>query len=386
MESTIAGGRPKGKPTIAHFSASKDVFGGVEIATLRLTAATNAQFRHVAFCTHDAVKLRNLFEKQGVETVAYALPEPSLRHARRYYMESLALARQIQESGADIVHFSDIFAAHYGSFAALLAHTRIICHVRISYPHLTLRHRLPLLPVHSFIFVSGEAMRTFSMSLPRAKARVIYDPIEVATADMNESNAAVRCELGVPPGCALVGMVARVAPQKDFFTLASAAAEILSKFPDTRFLVVGENSGADSHRHHYEEVVQRLNELGILSSFIFTGYRNDVPRLISAMDIFVLCTHREGFPLSILESMAMRKPVVATAVGGVPEIVKHGVTGYLHQHGNSKELAEAIIHLIENPEEVRRIGDAGYEHVRQNHSRQKFVDEISRAYSDVMRR
>jgi glycosyltransferase involved in cell wall biosynthesis len=84
--------------------------------------------------------------------------------------------------------------------------------------------------------------------------------------------------------------------------------------------------------------------------------------------------------------MAMRKPVVATAVGGLLEVVKHGVTGYLHQHENSKELADAIIHLIENPEEAKRIGDAGYEHVRQNYSRQKFVDEISRAYWDVMRR
>jgi len=302
-------------------------------------------------------------------------------------MESLAVARLIQHAGADIVHFSDKYVAYNGSLAALLAHSRIICHVRgLSDPHLTLRYRLPLLPVHSFIFVSEEVMRTFPLSLPRTKGRVIYDPIEVSAADMNESNASVRCELGIPPACALVGMVSRVAPQKDFFTLASAAAVILSKYPDTRFLVVGENSGDDSHRHHYEEVAHRLNELGIRSSFIFTGYRSDVPRLISAMDISLLCTHREGFPLSILESMAMRKPVIATAVGGVPEIIRHGVTGYLHQHENSEELAEAIIHLIENPEEAKQIGETGYEHVRQNHPRQKFVDEISRAYSDVMRR
>jgi glycosyltransferase involved in cell wall biosynthesis len=149
---------------------------------------------------------------------------------------------------------------------------------------------------------------------------------------------------------------------------------------------VGENSLVDLKRQHYMEVVRKLNELGIADKFIFTGHRDDVFRLIAAMDISVLCTHREGFPLSILELMAMRKPVVATAVGGIPEVVEHGVTGLLHQHENSKELADAIIHLIENPEEAKRIGDAGYEHVRQNYSRQKFVDEISRAYWDVMRR
>jgi glycosyltransferase involved in cell wall biosynthesis len=83
--------------------------------------------------------------------------------------------------------------------------------------------------------------------------------------------------------------------------------------------------------------------------------------------------------------MAMRKPVVATAVGGIPEIVEPGVTGYLHQRGNAKELADAIMSLIENPEEANRIAETAYEHVRQQYSRQAFSDEISKAYSDVMR-
>jgi glycosyltransferase involved in cell wall biosynthesis len=104
------------------------------------------------------------------------------------------------------------------------------------------------------------------------------------------------------------------------------------------------------------------------------------------MDICVLSTTREGFPLSILEAMAMKKPVVATAVGGIPEIVEPGVTGYLHQRGNSKELAEAIMSLIENPEQASRIGQTAYEHVRQQYSRRAFSDEISKAYSQVMGR
>ena len=82
----------------------------------------------------------------------------------------------------------------------------------------------------------------------------------------------------------------------------------------------------------------------------------------------------------------MRKPIVATAVGGIPEIVQPGVTGYLHQHENSKELASAIITLIEDPEKARRLGLAAYEHVQLNYSRSKFSDEISKAYSDVMSR
>ena len=89
--------------------------------------------------------------------------------------------------------------------------------------------------------------------------------------------------------------------------------------------------------------------------------------------------------MSILEAMAMGKPVVATWVGGIPEIVTNEVTGYLHQHGNSKELADALLRLIENPEEARRMGESAREIVMKNYSRQKFADEIAETYRDVMR-
>lgn len=378
-------GKSNRKLTVAHFMPWSEI-GGVEVATLRMIDTTHQQFRNVVFCLRDAVALRNSFEKMGIETITYAAPEPSLRHAGRFYQASLIVARQIRQAEADIVHFADEKAAYHNSFAALLARSRIVCHLRVSYPHLSLRQRLCLLPVQSFVFVSKEAKQSFAISLPDNKARVIFDAIEIPNADITENNAAVRRELGVSPGCTVIGMVARVSAQKDYYTLASAAAEVLRRYPDTLFLVVGDNSLVDLNRQHYREVLQKLKELGIADKFIFTGHRSDVNRLIAAMDVCVLCTHREGFPLSILESMAMRKPVIATAVGGIPEIVNSGVTGYLHQHGNSEELAAAIIGLIEDPKKANQIGLTACEHVRLNYSRQKFVDEISKAYSDVMRR
>jgi glycosyltransferase involved in cell wall biosynthesis len=369
--------------TVAHFMPWSGI-GGVEIATLRLTEATKDQFRHVAFCLHDAVPLRNSFEKLGIETVTFTAPTPSLRHAHRYFKESSIVARQLRQVEAQIVHFSDEKAAHHNSLAALLARCRTVCHLRVSYPHLSLRSRLCLLPVQNFIFVSKEAMDTFALSLPPGKARVIYDAIEISFEGTPESNAEVRRELGIPDGCPLVGMVARVSAQKDYFTLASAAKEVLLRYPDTRFLIVGDNSLVELNRLHYVKVAQRLNELGIEDRFIFTGHRSDVPRLIAAMDFCVLSTHREGFPLSILESMAMQKSVIATAVGGIPEIIQPGVTGYLHQHENSQELADAIISLIEDPDKTLRFGLAAREHVQQNYSKSKFANEIAKAYSDVM--
>jgi glycosyltransferase involved in cell wall biosynthesis len=357
--------------------------GGVEIATLRMVQATREQFRHVAFCLQDAA-IKQSFEGAGFETITYSPPIPSVRHAGRYYRDSLAIARKLQSIEARIVHFSEVNAAEQSSLAALIAGARMLCHVRNTYSHLTLRQRVPLLPVDSFIFVSRDSMSHFGISLPGNKTRVVYDAIDMPSVDFAACKTAVRQELGIPAGCAVVGMVARVNPQKDFFTLASAAAEVLDRYPNTRFLVVGDNSLVDLNRAHYKEVAEALIKLGISRSFIFTGQRDDVPRLIAAMDVCVLSTHREGFPLSILESMSMRKPVIATAVGGIPEIVKPGINGYLHKHGDSKELATAIARLVEDPEKARQLGIAAYEDVRLNHSRQAFVDDLSKAYGDVM--
>ena len=369
---------------IAHFMPWSGM-GGVEIATLRMVEATAQQFRHVAFCLPDAVALREAFNGLGAETVTFNLPEPSLRHGGRFFKESVAVARKIQEIDADIVHFQDVKAAYHNSLAAILAHTRMVCQIRSANPHLELRQKLSMWPVHQFIFVSNEARQSFAMSLPDSKTRVIYDAVELPNIDSPEVSADVRCELDVPDGCVVVGMVARVAPVKDYFTLADAAVQVLARYPETRFLIVGDNSLEDLNRKHYAEVAARLNEPGIADRFIFTGYRTDVARLIGAMDVFVLCTHREGFPLSILEAMAMGKPVVATAVGGIPEIVTNNVTGFLHQHGNSKDLAAAVLRLIENPEEARRMAEKAREHVLQNFSRQRFADEIAKTYRDVMR-
>jgi glycosyltransferase involved in cell wall biosynthesis len=371
------------KITIAHIMPWSGV-GGVEIATLRMTEATRDRFRHVGFCLPDAVALRNSFEQLGIETVIYAAPEPSLKHGLNYYQASRALAQQLRSAGADIVHFSEIKGAYHSSLAARLANARIICHVRNTYPAISLRERLPLSPVHSFIFVSVEAQRNFGYPVPDSRSRVIYDAIEIPQIDIDQSNVDVRLELGIPTDCTVVGMVARVNPQKDYFTLANAAAEVLRKHPSTRFLVVGDNSSVEMNREHYEQVVQRLDELKIRESFIFTGYRKDVSRLIAAMDIGVLSTHREGFGLCVAETMALQKPVVATAVGGLLDFVQDGVTGCLHQHENSTELAAAITALIEDPEKARRIGAAGYDYVRRNYGREKFVEEITSAYADLM--
>jgi glycosyltransferase involved in cell wall biosynthesis len=377
------GGKNAQKVTIAHFMPWSGI-GGVEIATVRMTAALSNQYRHVAFCLADAHELRRMFEHQGVETITVEAPEPSIRHGLGFYRQSRKVAEKLKACGADVVHFSDEKAAYHNSLAGTLARLPMICHLRVSYPVLSMRQRLCLGPVDSFIFVSEEAKQTFAMRVPERKKRVVYDSVEVPAEERSEEVDRVRQELGISRETPLVGTVARVSPQKDYFTLAAAAVEVLRQHPEARFLVVGDNSKVELNRQHYGKVTARLKELGIEDKFIFTGHSDHVPKLISAMNFCVLSTHREGFPLSILESMALGKAVVATAVGGIPEIVKDGITGYLHQHEDSSGLATEILRLLDDESETKKLGLNAKEYVRQNFNREKYTREMANAYANVM--
>lgn len=370
--------------SIAHLLPWKGI-GGVEIATMRLVEATRDRFRHVAFCMRGETLQQEAFAKQGVETVVYDPPQSSVLHFARFYRESQAVAEKLQAAGAGIAHFSDLKAAMHCGMAARIAGVKRISHVRNVFPDRSLRGTLELLFVQHYIFVSKQA-RDFS-AVPRfqAASHVLYDAVEVPPAVDLQVALEVRREFGIPEDAPVVGMVARVNPQKDYVTLAHAATAVLKQQTATRFLIVGDNSLVDINREHYAEIAALLEKLGIANSFIFTGHRSDVDRLIQPMDFCVLSTHREGFPLSILETMAMGKAVVATKVGGIPEIIEPGRNGYLYPHEDSAALAGSLLQMIENPDKAREMGNYAREQVRRGYSKQGFVESLSRIYRQAVK-
>lgn len=369
------------RPTVAHLLPWPSI-GGVEVATLRLIRATSERFRHVAFCIEGSPEIEGAFREGGVEVISYRPPEPSLLHGYRFYEESRAVAEKLRAAGADLAVCTEIKAAYHNSLAAVLAGVPLISHVRSRFSTVSVRERLTFLPVKRFVFVSKDSRRQFGVKTTDKRARVLYDAVPFT--EIPESGDEVRKEFGVPPGAPLVGMVARVNPQKDYDTLAEAAAKVVSERPDVRFLIVGDNALVELNRQHYAKVRERLVSLGVSDNFIFTGFREDVPRLISAMDVFVLCTHREGLPLVILEAMGMGKPVIATAVDGIPEVITDKATGLLHAHEDSAGLAEAILQFVRRPEYATEVARAACEHVRATYSAEAFASNVIRIYSELL--
>lgn len=375
---------------VAHILPWSSV-GGTEVATLRLARATaGAGFRSHAFHLKGAAAVRDMFGAEGFETATYEPPGASLRHAARFLADSRALAKEFAQRDISLVHCSDVLAGCHAGVAGRMARVPVVCHVRNPYDSLPRREAVLLHAVNRFVFVSRDAWNKFSFRVPPRRGQVIYDGVDVPPsagdpAAAREARRAVLAEYGLPEGTKLVGMVARVAPQKDYETLAKAAARVAAVHPEVRFLVVGDNSLAEAHREHYAAVRRMLADAGVEPLFVFTGFREDVPRMIDALDVFVLCTHFEGFGLVIIEAMARTKPVVVTAVGGPLEIVTDGVTGLLHPHRDDERLAAHIVSLLDSPERAAALAEAGREFVRATFTNEKFAADITRLYGEVVR-
>lgn len=372
---------------IAHILPWPSV-GGTEQATLRLAQAVAPRYQSKMFCLSEAEKVSKLFSDQGFETVPYQPIIPSIRHANKFLRDSKQLAREFKRHEIGLVHCADILAGYHAALAGRIAGVPVLCHVRNRYTDLTTRDSLFLRPVSKFIFVSQDTRHTFGMQVSTRRAEVLYDGIAISSAAdahaTNEARASLLAEFGLPKETRLAGMVARVAPQKDYETLAKAAARICRAHRNVKFMIVGDNSIETVHREHFQKISRMLVSLGVESHFVFTGFRADVSRIIAALDVFVLSTHLEGFPLVILEALAHAKPVVATAVDGIPEIIVNDETGLLVQPRNDLALAAQIEAVLKSSSFARRLGAAGRQSVERNFSNERFAANILSLYDRVI--
>ncbi len=371
-------------PHIAHIMPWASV-GGTEHATLRIARETAAHgIRSTMFCYEAATEVREFFYNAGFDTAIYQAVEPSLSRPAKYINAARELAREMRRRGVNIMHCADILAAHYASLAGRFARLPVICHVRNRHRDISRRDKLFLSPVNNWIFVSKDTWRGFGVNVPAHRGEVVYDGID-APQVTGEDRESVRREFGIAAHEKIIGMVARVAPQKDYVTLARAAQKVLAVFPNARFVVAGDYDGVPAHRTHYEEIKHLLDEYKIGDRFIFTGFRRDIPRVIAAMDVFVLCTHHEGLPLVLLEGMAQGLPTLATAVDGIPELITDEANGLLHAHGDDAKLAEHLLKVLDDKAFAKRIGDNARAHVAANFSNERFASNMQNAYRSLLR-
>jgi len=211
-----------------------------------------------------------------------------------------------------------------------------------------------------------------------APVRLIYNGVDLGRYDETLPCCTFREQYGIEPDAVVVGVVARLEPEKGHPTLLEAWPAVLHAVPNATLLVVGEGS-----RH--VELEQLAALLRIAHRVVFTGRRDDVPEVTAALDVAVLPSYREAQGLSILEAMALSRPVVASRVGGIPEVIENGVSGLLVPPHDPEALAGAIIRLLKDHPLADMIGRAGHDVVHERFCIGLMVRAVESIYDDGAR-
>ncbi len=288
----------------------------------------------------------------------------------------LTLVRQINP---DIVHCWDSMTAVYLAPVCKIAGYPLINGMVTNVPHGIrcmnyhwIRARLTF--PFSRIVVSNSYAGLNAYRVPKRKRRVIPNGFDFSRVSRVAGTDLLRKELNIDTEF-VAGMVASFSSQKDYPTFYRAAQLILANRNDVTFLVIG--SGTDS-----EESVSLVDQQ-YKPYFRFLGKRKEVESYINLMDVCILATFTEGISNSIIEYMALAKPVVATIGGGTEELVNSGETGFLVRHADFVSLSSAIEKLLNNDDLRDKMGKSGRERIRAHFSIERMVDDYLSLYRQV---
>lgn len=366
--------------------------GGAEQHLLRIAGALAARgWQPTVFALQLGGPLTRAFEAVGVAVTGVALPvwvNRLLRHPRAIAWAGLitsmaALCWLCWRKRPQVTHFFLPAAYIVGGVASLAGPSMLRIMSRRSLNHYQGKHRLFRRVEHwlhpRMDLVCGNSLAVIRDLLSEGvrpdRLRLIYNGIDAAGFLPDRDRAAVRAELGIDDDVVMLVMVANLIPYKGHADLIQALAEVSGSMP-TRWLCVcvGRDDGIGP------ALVRQARAAGIEGHFLFTGSRKDVPDLLNAADIGVLCSHEEGFSNAVIEAMISGLPMVVTDVGGNAEAVVDGETGLVVPARAPHALGRALLHLCENPDARTRMGMAGRERARSQFSMEACVAAYEALY------
>ncbi len=214
--------------------------------------------------------------------------------------------------------------------------------------------------------------------LPEASLAVVHSGVDLARfAGVVDRSADYRREFGVPAGVPVIGNVAHCAAHKGQRDLLDAAPAVLRRHPEARVVIVGEGELLPALK-------EQAQQLGIADRVLFPGFRTDVPSLLLWFDVFCFPSRQEGLGTSVLDALAMARPVLATAAGGIPEMIRGGEHGLLVAPADPAALADSLLWLLEHREQAAALGRAGRLRVQQEFSMGHTVAGTLAQYEELL--
>ena len=317
------------------------------------------------------------------EANAAGIPTVPMRLRKGLDIAGVARCVQaIRAHGIDIVHTHSSPDAWTCGLAARLAGVRVVRSRHLSTPVKPgWTSRFVYGRLADRVIASGQAVRDHLIAINALDpARIVSIPagIDVQRFTPVADSSAVRRELGLADTDFAIGIVAVLRSWKGHVHLIEAVHRLCAENVPAKLLIVG--AGPQE-----EALKRKVQQLGMDSRVLMLGYRTDVPRLIGAMDCSVLpATKNEATSQALPQALAMKIPVIATAVGGLPEVVIHQQTGLLIPPGNTDALCLALLWIHRHPAEAKQMAERGYAHVHANFAFETMIDRTEAVYRDLV--
>jgi glycosyltransferase involved in cell wall biosynthesis len=354
--------------------------GGAQEHVHNLVTRLDRAFYDVSVVSLSPGSAVRKLQRAGIDTVVIDDPDDAIATA--------TLAAYLADTRADVVH-NHMYRAEIVGTKAVIAlgdagHRRpwVISTVHSSRirPHEDQEELRRLTPRMDHVIAVSQAIVDKVAEEGRSGAAVslIYNGVDLERYDHQEPCCTLREEFAMEPDSPIVGVVGRLELEKGHPTLLEAWPLVLDRVPKAYLLIVGEGSRLDAlHQIAREQDIER--------HVIFTGRRDDIPAVTAAFDVAVLPSYREAQGLTILEAMALSRPVVASNVGGIPEMIEDGRNGLLVPPHDPPALANAIVRLLTNHPLADMIGRAGHDTVHDRFCIQLMVNAVQGLYDDGTR-
>lgn len=299
---------------------------------------------------------------------------------------TLRLLRVMRRVRPDVVHLGNGVRANFdGVLACLLSRTPCVCHVK-GFEKYSNRERRAARYIDALVpMTKAVEAHCAAHGVQGRRTRVIYDAVDESGFTPQRSAGEVRAELGMKNGALCIGVIGNIQEWKGQKILVDALARVVREVPETHAFIIGgvHRAGAAYHA----QLQERIRELQLEGAISITGFRPDVPDVVNALDVVVHTSVRpEPFGRVILEGMLLGKPVVATAAGGVPEMIRDGETGFLTPPGDAAQLAERLITVLQDAELRRRAGEQARAWAQRQFSLQRHVAEMTALYEELVQR
>lgn len=365
---------------IAHILHSMNV-AGAEKVVYDIVTGLGGTFKFSVFCLESVGPLgEELMQKSVLVKALGRKPGIDFSLIKK-------LAQEIKKNKINIIHAHQYTPYFYGVLAAILAGK---CKVIFTehgrhYPDERRPKRVIFNQILNIFTHSITGVSRFSTdslvayeAFSKRKMQVIYNGIRTELFDVGVDRDAKRKELGLNSEDKVIGIIARLQPVKDHAMLLRAFQRVCSQMPQAKLLVIGDGQ----LRQQLEILAQSLD---IAQNTRFLGVRRDIPELLKILDVFVLSSLSEATSVTLLETMAAGVPIVATRVGGTPEIVLEGKTGLLVPRQDDQAMSVALIEMLNNLNKAKEMGVAGKKRVHELFTLDKMNHSYSKLYSSLMK-